>query len=259
MRMEGRGAVPQPARAAPTLSRRRLLQAGVLGGALLAIDACAPRTGSTRYGLLGPPDANGLQLPPGFRSRVVARSGELVAATGYQWHPAPDGGYCFAAPGGWVYVSNSEVLDRVGGVGMVRFGQDGTVIVRPASSLTPRGTAPAGTPLGHVAVVRGGASNGRVFEVDPLGREAAGGSGGWVASSTRGPRWSARRVVYLTEDEPDGRFYRCRFDRRPSHHWCARGGTGRRGRGVLARGARPAGRGRAHPLPGAGLHRLRRR
>src|SRR6476661_5122072 len=52
---------------AARLSRRTVLKAGLLGGALLAMDACVPPgTGSTRYRALGPPDANGLQLAPGF-------------------------------------------------------------------------------------------------------------------------------------------------------------------------------------------------
>ena len=66
------------------LSRRRLLQAGLLGGAMLAVEACVPPRASLRYGPLGWPDANGLQLAAGFSSRVVAREGDLVGGTSYR-------------------------------------------------------------------------------------------------------------------------------------------------------------------------------
>ena len=58
---------------------------------------------------LNPPDANGLCLPPGVTSRIVARSGqEVVPGSGYVWHPAPDGGATVPTDdGGWIYVANS--------------------------------------------------------------------------------------------------------------------------------------------------------
>src|ERR671925_1751026 len=56
------------------------------------------------------PDENGLRLPAGFSSRVVAITGRLVPGTTHLWHPLPDGGACFPmADGGWGYTSNSEV------------------------------------------------------------------------------------------------------------------------------------------------------
>ena len=62
------------------------------------------------FGPLQPPDANGLMLPPGFSSRVVATSGQIVAGTSFSWHGSPDGGATFSKLGeGWVYVSNIEV------------------------------------------------------------------------------------------------------------------------------------------------------
>ena len=111
------------------LRRRALLKATVLGAAL----ACSPaqyRTllagpvarGAGPYGALLGPDANGLLLPKGFRSRIVAVSGLRVGlvdgASPYVWHTAPDGAACFPeADGGWRYVNNSEVDGGEGGVG----------------------------------------------------------------------------------------------------------------------------------------------
>ena len=76
--------------------------------------ARSPRSG---YGPRGPANELGLRLPEGFRSRLIARGGEPVAGTDYRWHEASDGMACFATDdGGWILVSNSEVLDgrRVG-------------------------------------------------------------------------------------------------------------------------------------------------
>jgi len=80
---------------------------------------------SSPYGELLPADGNGVMLPQGCTSRVVARSREVVG--GYPWHDSPDGGGCFAVPGGgWVYLSNSEV-GTTGGVGALRFNADASV------------------------------------------------------------------------------------------------------------------------------------
>ena len=58
--------------------------------------------GAGRHGALLAPDANGVRLPKGSRSRVVARSGQPVAGSGVPWHDAPDGGACFRGPAsGW--------------------------------------------------------------------------------------------------------------------------------------------------------------
>src|SRR5690606_31869091 len=58
------------------------------------------------------PDANGLRLPQGFVSKVIAQTGQRVGSSNYIWHRAPDGGATFITPdSGWIYVSNSEVTD----------------------------------------------------------------------------------------------------------------------------------------------------
>ena len=133
----------------PSLSRRRFLGHAALGAGLLTIGgsvvtgvSAATRSllGASRneaqqrfFAALGggllPPDANGVRLPAGFSSRIVARSGEAVVnGSAYLWHAAPDGGACYATmDGGWVYACNSEVGDSAGGVGALRFNADGSI------------------------------------------------------------------------------------------------------------------------------------
>ena len=61
-------------------------------------------SGIAAFGGLNEPDQNGVMLPHGFRSRIVARSGESpVSSSDYIWHPAPDGGACYGTEdGGWI-------------------------------------------------------------------------------------------------------------------------------------------------------------
>ena len=100
------------------LSRRLFIVRSLKGAAGLGLGFARASTftaalawagGADDFGELGAPDANGLRLPPGFHSRIVARSGQAVGATGHVWHANPDGGASFATgDGGWLYVSNAE-------------------------------------------------------------------------------------------------------------------------------------------------------
>ena len=116
------------------LTRRRWLGAALAGTGSLgfatagwtrALQAGAV-VGVSPYGPLGSADSNGIRLPAGFTSRLLATSGQVVAGTSYTCHLAPDGGATFpSAGGGWVYVSNAELYK--GGVGALRFAADGSV------------------------------------------------------------------------------------------------------------------------------------
>ncbi|MCX2967648.1 MULTISPECIES: alkaline phosphatase PhoX [Streptomyces] len=198
------------------MERRTFLRAASAGAGAAALsgvlwqNAAAASTralpGAGPYGPLRAPDASGLALPEGFTGRVVARSGRPVG--GILWHGAPDGGACFPDGDGWIYVSNSE-LPLIGGVCAIRFRADGSVdrAYRTLSG-TMLNCAGGATPW-HTWLSCEEAFRGRVYETDPYGRREA------VARPAMG-RFkheaaacdTERRVVYLTEDESDGCFYR---------------------------------------------------
>jgi hypothetical protein len=189
----------------------------VVGGSLWqeALAAFPATGGPGPYGPLQAPDANGLRLPAGFSAREVARGLELVAGTGYSWHVSPDGGACFAAPGGdWIYVSNSEFLDfpqlpNSGGAGAIRFAPDGSIVdayrILAGTILNcAGGRTPWDTWLSCEEHI-----DGLVWECDPLGVQPAVS----VPAMGRFQHEAAtadpdERRFYLTEDEPDGCFYR---------------------------------------------------
>jgi secreted PhoX family phosphatase len=202
------------------VERRAFLRTAVIGAGTAAFSgglwqsafADPAQPGPSPYGALLSADGNGIELPAGFSSRVIARAGQTVAETGYRWHPAPDGGACFATSDGWVYVSNSEV-PLVGGASSVRFGSDGSItsayrILSGTSLNCAGGPTPWGTWLSCEEVPLG-----VVYETDPFGQNAA-------VERTRMGRFKHeaaacdpdRQVIYLTEDEEDGCFYRFRPD-----------------------------------------------
>ena len=132
-----------------------------------------------------------------------------VPGTGYTWHSKPDGGACFASPeGGWVYASNSEEIP-------------GGVVARCASTAERGHRRRLPHPLGHAGELLGGPTpwgtwlsceefdGGRVWECDPT-RPSQGVSRpalGTFAHEAVAVDPEGRRL-YLTEDRPNGRFYR---------------------------------------------------
>jgi uncharacterized protein len=213
------------------INRRNFLRMGLKGVSLFAAGGLASASISSAaraeemssgifsslhdIGDLLPPDENGVRLPPGFKSRIVARSGEApVGFPGYTWHAAPDGGATYATEdGGWVYVSNCERRSNHGGVGALRFSSDGEVIdaysiLQNTSINCAGGSTPWGTWLSCEEF-----SIGQVYECDPMGNSRA-----VVRPALGSFRHEAvvvdseNQCLYLTEDTRDGGFYRFRPD-----------------------------------------------
>jgi secreted PhoX family phosphatase len=191
--------------------------------------AAPAEPGPSPYGPLQAPDANGLMLPAGFTSRVIARSGLPVLGTVYPWPIFPDGAHCFAAPnGGWTLVVNSETpshgafpdgVQRLGGASAIRFNAAGRItaaysVLRGTRTNCAGGPTPWGTWLSCEEFDDGGEGGptsqaGKVWECDPTGktkakrRDALGAFQHEAAAMDPGTN-----RVYLTEDQGDGRFYR---------------------------------------------------
>ncbi len=194
--------------------RSTVLAAGVatLGPSFWDNAYSAPtRLGRGPYGALLGADKNGVMLPKGFGSRILATSGAPVGRSGYSWHPAPDGGAVFPQPdGGWVYTSNAETTAASGGgAGAMRFDNRGNVvdayrILGETNNNCAGGPTPWGTWLSCEETPLG-----LVHETDVLGKKAP------VALPALG-RFSheavtvdaKRKQLYLTEDMGDSRFYR---------------------------------------------------
>ncbi|RYZ90811.1 MAG: DUF839 domain-containing protein [Proteobacteria bacterium] len=210
---------------AKNLDRRSFLTSTItgvgalsLGTSMASIASSSPFLELGSLGSIGellPPNELGLRLPAGFSARIVARSFQPVTLahgeeSSYEWHQYPDGGACFIADdGGWIYTSNSEVGNRGGGAGALRFNAQGDLIdaYKILSGTTDNcagGATPWSTWLSCEETAYG-----QVFECDIYGKSGAvlcPGLGFFKHEAVAVD--SSWRRVYLTEDEKDGCLYR---------------------------------------------------
>ncbi|MCE2744376.1 MAG: PhoX family protein [Burkholderiales bacterium] len=184
-------------------------------------------------GPLGEPDANGVRTAAGFSTRVVAISNLPPAPGATPWHIFNDGGGVVPREdGGWIYCSNSEVpgvgtlgfqvpqlapltnpiesfVPGLGGASALVFGPDGTIedsyrILQNTTFNCAGVITPWKTWLSCEEI-----PTGLVWECDPFGIQAARPLPALGMFSHEAVAIdSERRVFYMTEDMPDGRFYR---------------------------------------------------
>lgn len=162
---------------------------GFLGRALDAMAAPAV-IGVGPYGPLNPPDANGIMLPNGFSSKIIARTDQLIGKSNYKFHGLPDGMGTFrTSDGGFILVSNSELPNSPPtweiGTAAIRFDRrfqvtDAYPILKNTNVNCAGGVTPWGTWLSCEET-----TTGRVFECDPWGKKPARSYRRWGSSSMR--------------------------------------------------------------------------
>ncbi|MEM7026675.1 MAG: alkaline phosphatase PhoX [Pseudomonadota bacterium] len=191
-------------------TRRRFLQYAMLGLSGMALSNRAFSFLIMKDELVLNKALN-IAIPSGSSIKTIATSSKPVLTdSDFLWHAAPDGGACFQLDDGWVYVSNSEIEKKGGGVSAVRFNQTGSV--NDAYSIlanTSRNCAGGKTPWQTWLSCEEYGDIGQVYECDPTGKQQA------VVRPLMGSFNHEAVAIdpkthycYMTEDMNDGCFYR---------------------------------------------------
>ncbi len=193
-------------------SRRQFMKYAMLGVGSLAL----PRTGLSVSTELNKnlilDKKHKIEIPEGSSIRVAAQSSmPVINDQPFIWHSAPDGGACFTThDNGWIYVSNSEIEKKGGGVGVIRFDKNGQILdAYSILSNTSRNCAGGKTPWNTWLSCEENGDYGQVYECDPEGKQK-----GVVRSAMGSFNHEAVAVdpkthyCYMTEDVKDGCLYR---------------------------------------------------
>jgi hypothetical protein len=163
----------------------------------------------------------GLLLSEGLDARLIATTDEKVvygdgSESNIPFHGQPDAGACFPDerpenPGGWIYVSNSEMQAvGTGGVGGFTFDRDGNLLdYRMILSGTSMNCGGGRTPWGTWVSGEEIEFDGRIYQVDPYGERGGevmtlGSSGGRWESFAYDVRNRERPHFFATEDHSKG-------------------------------------------------------
>ena len=164
-----------------------------------------PRVPGPPYGALGPPDANGLMLPPGFRSPPDRGRRPAGGGHGYAWRASRTARRRSGPRTAAGSSSRTPSRRRSTAAERRRRGSRPTATITDAYRILggTTSTAPAGHAVGHVALGEE-LDDGHDLGVRPRGRAGGASRVPRSASSATRPRpsiGSAQRL-YLTEDQP---------------------------------------------------------